>query len=257
MDFNQHLLWFEDYAARKISDAQTDSGPLLIKLEHTRNVLANARQIARAENFDNDLVKATELAALYHDLSRFEQYLRYNTFKDKDSRNHGAWSVKLLKTEARLASETREIRLIVQTAVGMHNRLAVPASISGAALLACNAVRDADKLDIVRVMDQHLASAKPYNPTIVLSLPDRPDLFGPAVLAAAMSGKSASYADLRSVNDFRVLLGSWFFGMNFASSRSLFVASGHAANILKALPEDAIYGNVKRKMLGHLETAGS
>lgn len=253
MDIDQHLLWFERYAACRISEAGSEPGPLLVKLEHTRNVLTNARRIAEAEGFDACLARAAALAALYHDLSRFEQYLVYNTFKDKDSRNHGSWSVKMLKAQARLAGEARGLRRIVQIAIGVHNRLAVPKAISGPALLVCNVVRDADKLDIARVMDEHLASEKPYNPTIVLGLPDDPATSAPAVIDAAMNGQAASYADLRSVNDFRVLLGSWFFAMNFQSSRELFMAAGHAANILRALPENAVYGAVKRKLLGRLK----
>lgn len=252
MDLDKHLRWFEDYASSRIRKAEPDAGPLLIKLEHTRNVLANAQKIAGAERFDASIAAASALAALYHDLSRFEQYLVYKTFKDKDSRNHGAWSVKLLKKEARLPDERRSHRLMVQTAICVHNRLAVPASITGATRLVCNVVRDADKLDILRVMDEHLASPKPYNPTVVLGLPDDPDLSAQAVISAALGGKSASYADLLSVNDFRVLLGSWFFGMNFQSSRELFVKHGHAANILRGLPDNAIYGDVKRKLLARL-----
>lgn len=253
MDLDRHLLWFEDYASSRIRKAEPAPGPLLIKLEHTRNVLANAQKIASAERFDASMAAASTLAALYHDLSRFEQYLVYRTFKDKDSRNHGAWSVKLLKQEARLADEPIALRLMVQTAICVHNRLAVPLSITGATRLVCNVVRDADKLDILRVMDAHLASAKPYNPTVVLGLPDDPELSAPEVISEALAGKSASYADLRSVNDFRVLLGSWFFGMNFQSSREHFVRNGHAANILRGLPDNAIYGEVKRKLLATLE----
>lgn len=257
MDLDQHLHWFEEYVESRIRKAGPDSAPLLIKLEHTRNVLANARLIADAERLDATLTRAAALAALYHDLSRFDQYLVYRTFKDKDSRNHGAWSVKLLKTEARLAGESRPFRLMVQTAIGMHNRRTLPQSVTGPTLLISNVVRDADKLDILRVMDAHLASHKPYNPTVVLGLPDDPHLSAPVVIDAAMSGNAASYADLRSVNDFRVLLGSWFFGMNFRSSRDLFVSAGHAARILRALPENAVYGSVKKRMLEHLDAHAS
>lgn len=40
--------------------------------------------------------------------------------------------------------------------------------------LAANVVRDADKLDILRVMDEHLSGPGPYNPTVVLQLPNEP-----------------------------------------------------------------------------------
>lgn len=249
MNTELHREWFKNFVTAKIGSSDADPAPLLIKLKHTMNVLANARQIAASENFPPVLARISELAALYHDLSRFDQFLIYGTFKDKESRNHGAWSVKLLKTEQRLANEPDEIRLMIFTAVGMHNRLSLPESVRGDTLLACNAVRDADKLDILRVMDEHLSSGKPYNPTVVLGLPDDPELAGEGVISAAMQGKPASYQDLRSVNDFRLLLGTWYFGMSFPASRRMFRTSQHARRLVGALPDNSSYKEAKDKIL--------
>lgn len=248
MDIDLHQQWFEEYAASKIAGAGSDPEPLRIKLEHTRNVVENARQIAAAEGYNSAQRRSSILAAIYHDLSRFDQYLVYGTFKDKDSRNHGAWSVKLLKATRRLADEPDSLRRMIQIAVGMHNRLALPAGIRGDTLITANTVRDADKLDILRVMDRHLA-IRPYNPTVILGLPDEPDLAGPAVIAAAIQGRSASYSDLRSVNDFRLLLGTWFYSLNFASSRKLYREAGHGRRLVEGLPDNELYGEARRKLL--------
>lgn len=253
MDISQHREWFENYAAAKVASSPLDPEPLLIKLEHTKNVLANVSQIAVAENFNPTLARAVKLAALYHDLSRFDQFIEYGTFKDKDSRNHGAWSVKLLKLERRLEREKTEIQRLVLIAVGMHNRLLVPPAVGGDSLLACNALRDADKLDILRVMDEHLSSGKPYNPTVILGLPDEADRSGPEVIRAALNDRAASYADLRSVNDFRLLLGTWFFCMNFQSSRELYKAAGHGRSLVAALPNNRIYSEAKYRILALLK----
>lgn len=252
MNIDAHKKWFEDYVADKMKQAKGDAEPMRIKLVHSGNVLANAEGIAREEAFGPDLARACALAALYHDISRFDQYLLYNTFKDKDSRNHGAWSVQIVKREKRLADEPNDRRLLVQTAICMHNRLAVPKAVSGAALPACRAVRDSDKLDIIRVMDEHLSAQKPYNPTVVLGLPDDPDLASAQAIKDAMSGRSASYGDLLSVNDFRLLLGTWLFSMNFASSRKMFKKAGHAERIVAALPANGVYGQAREKILKEL-----
>lgn len=248
-----HEQWLKAYVAAKVASANIDPEPLLLKYKHTGNVLKNACLIAEAENFAKPMARAARLAALYHDLSRFDQYLQYGTFKDRDSRNHGAWSVKLAKMEGRLAGESSEIKRMALISIGLHNRLALPPTVIGETRIVCNAVRDADKLDILRVMDEHLSSGKPYNPTVILGLPDLPDQAGPAVIAAALNGRSASYTDLVSVNDFRLLLGTWLFSLNFASSREMFKKSGHARRLVAGIPDNGVYRKARRKILADLD----
>lgn len=252
IDLDAHKAWFTNHAAAKTSQAALDPAPLELKLAHTLNVLANAASICAMENLPGPLAKSSLLAALYHDLSRFDQYLQYGTFKDRDSRNHGAWSVKLLKHHHRLAALPPDMSQAVLIAVGMHNRMAVPDAVTGPERIACQVVRDADKLDILRVMAEHLAK-KPYNPTVILGLPDDPDLASSAVITAALAGQSGSYADLRSLNDFRLLLGTWLFDMNFDSSRKLFKARGHAQAIVAELPKTGVYAKARAAILAKLE----
>lgn len=254
MDIADHLDWLENYVAARVRIAKKDPEPLILKLEHTKRVLANGRRIAVEENFAPDIARACVLASLYHDLSRFEQYLQYDTFKDAQSRNHGAWSTVILKTEKRLQDETPAIRKRVLIAVCLHNRLAVPARIGGDLANICHTVRDADKLDILRVMDEHLSAGKPYNPTVILGLPDDPELCGRAVINAALAGLPATYGDLRSLNDFRLLLGTWLYGLNFESSRKLFADAGHARRLVESLPDNEVYGAARKKVLNEIES---
>ena len=120
--------------------------------------------------------------------------------------------------------------------------------------MACVArtVRDADKLDILRVMDEHLSGPRPYCPTVVLGLPDTADKVSGKVLEDALQGRVASYADLRSVNDFRVLLGTWLDDMHFACSRRLFAESPHAERLLLGLPQEGPYAAVRACLLRRL-----
>ena len=254
-DISPHEQWFAAYAARERAKEQGDPAPMDLKLRHTMAVLDNARRVTASEGCDAALTRACLLAALYHDVARFEQYLLYHTFRDRESCNHGLLGVKILKREARLAGEDNATRKIVLAAVGLHNRFSLPAHLPRETELAAHVVRDADKLDILRIMDEHLGGPGPYSPTVVLNLPDDPALAGEAVLRAALAGQVAAYADLRSVNDFRVLLGTWFFDMHFAASRRQFVEDGHARRLLEGLPQNATYGPVRVALLKRLDGA--
>ncbi|HZF60845.1 MAG TPA: HD domain-containing protein [Desulfovibrio sp.] len=254
-DISMHLAWFTAYAAAKTAQTQGDALPMDIKLHHSLEVLENARHTVEGEGFEQQTARACLLAALYHDVARFEQYLRYHTFRDRESCNHGQMGVRVLKAESRLVNESPQTSKLVMAAVGMHNRFALPKGTPEDIALVTNVVRDADKLDILRIMDEHLSGPAPYNPTVVLQQPDDPTIASEAVLKAVREKRVAAYMDLRCVNDFRLLLATWFFDLHFASSRRKFLADGHAQNLLRSVPDTVPQAEARDCLLHILETA--
>lgn len=251
-EISEHESWFSEYAALERTKELGDTNPIDLKIRHTFQVLQNARKIVEGENFPLHLRRACLLAALYHDIARFEQYIQYHTFRDRESIDHGRFGVVILKREKRMVQEQPPIPHIVFSAVGLHNRFALPKDLPEEIRLACLVVRDADKLDILRIMDEHLAGPKPYNPTVVLRLPDSPDLTSPSVKTAVLENRIAAYSDLQSVNDFRLLLGSWLHDMHFSASRKQFLADEHARHLVEGLPDSASYIQAKSHLLGLL-----
>ena len=104
-------------------------------------------------------------------------------------------------------------------------------------------------------MDEHLSGPAPYNPTVVLQQPDDPTIASEAVLNAVREKRVAAYADLRCVNDFRLLLGTWFFDLHFASSRRKFLEDGHAQNLLRRMPDTVPQAEARDCLLHILENA--
>ncbi|MDE5879449.1 MAG: HD domain-containing protein, partial [Desulfovibrio sp.] len=246
MDIAEHEAWFLDYARKERALETGDASPIDLKMRHSREVLATARAIVAESDLPPELRRAALLAALYHDVARFEQYRRYRTFRDRESCNHGLLGVRILKREGRLTDEPAPLRRRVLAAVGLHNRFALPPGLPEATAQVTHLVRDADKLDILRIMHENLSGPRPYHPTVVLGLPDDPGLVSETVLSAARRGKVASYADLTSVKDLRVLLGTWLFDMHFPASRRQFASAGHARSLLEGLPADENYGDVRQ-----------
>ena len=251
-DISSHEAWFRAYAERERALEKTDPSPMDLKLAHTMRVLANARSIVQQEAFDPFVERCSLLAALYHDIARFEQYLRYRTFKDRASVNHGRFGVRLIKETGCLAGEEQRMRRTVMAAVGLHNAFALPKNLPSAINTVVRVVRDSDKLDILKVIDEHLSTCRPYNPTVVLQLPDDPTLVSRAVIEKALHDGIASYSDLKSVNDFRLLLATWIEDMNFPSSRSAFIAQGHARHLLRDVPSEGAYAEARSYLLKKL-----
>ena len=147
------------------------------------------------------------------------------------------------------------VRVMTLAAVGMHNRFMVPRGVPEALRLVTDVVRDADKLDILRVMAEHLNGPAPYNPTVVLQQPDDPTIASEAVLQAVFEHRVAAYAALRCVNDFRLLLGTWFFDLHFATCRQKFLQDGYAHNLLRHMPPTVPQAAARDHMLALLDAA--
>ena len=106
---------------------------LQLKQGHTLRVLAEAEALAAAEGFSETEKFLLHCAALFHDLSRFEQFVRFQTYNDAVSFDHGERSYQLILQDDWLPPEfSEEDKMIVLSAVRFHNKRCVPDNLSEA-----------------------------------------------------------------------------------------------------------------------------
>ncbi len=226
---------FEALKARYLAYVDTFRGPdgrlgemLELKLAHTMRVVDNATRIADGEGFDSERRSATIAAALLHDTGRYEQLVKYDTFNDADSIDHAALSHDIV---ARLGWVVgRPDAEAVLAAVLYHNRKEVPEGLDPLTEAASHAVRDADKLDIFRVLEERVATtdwrrdAKAFW-NLKAGLPP-----SPAVVAAIRGGRSVDYSEIRTLSDFVLIQVGWMIcGLHYRVSRRLCAERGHLA----------------------------
>lgn len=237
-DISGHVRAFEDYArAYRTGEAGHDFH-LDLKAGHSMNVLRHARDMAAAERvFADDpvLARAFLLCALYHDLGRFEQFARFGTFNDKTSVNHGRLSARELLRTGLLKGESARVRRLVLAGAALHNRFALPAGLTQDFRAVAGAVRDADKLDIMRIMASHLTSGADADPVVLLHVKSSAEA-SPAVLAAVMARRPALYTDMATTTDFALLVCAWIYDLNYPWSRRAAARSEHLAAIVDSLP---------------------
>lgn len=269
-DIASHEAWFAEFVQGYYRAEQGDPAPIVLKIDHSALVLQHVRRIIAAHGdaaasvgascactgiagSSPDAIllhRAILLAALYHDVGRFPQYARWHTFKDSLSTNHGLLGVRTLKFHAALAAEPPVLRGLVLAAVALHNKFAVAPALSPAVQYVTHAVRDADKCDIIRIMVEEFAKTGPKNKAVVLHVQDDPALWTPKVVEDICAGRVAAYADLRSVNDFRMLLASWLYDLRFEVSKQYLRSTGYIEALLAPLPLDAPVQQTKAHLLG-------
>ncbi len=140
---------FEDYVAAY----NADDPKIRLKIDHTCRVAALCERIA-ADAGVRDCSLAW-LTGMLHDIGRFEQVRRYNTFVDAASVDHAGFGADLLFREGLLErfapGLTEEESRILECSIRAHNRYRLPDGLSAEESAYCNILRDADKIDIFRV----------------------------------------------------------------------------------------------------------
>lgn len=219
---------FLEYGRSFLGDDAAVNDHVRLKMEHSLRVLAHARELAACEESlaPRFICRPLVLAAQFHDVGRFEQLRRYNTFADDVSCNHGLLGARVLHEKGFLQAEAPDIRRAATALVALHNRFTLPERLvnspkAAKRLLALKALRDADKLDILYVMVKQLMPGQPLDKVILLNAKDQPDACNPAVVAALREGRTALYRDIRYVNDFRMVLCTWLHDLHFATSLRL------------------------------------
>ncbi|MGI6535268.1 MAG: HD domain-containing protein [Eggerthellaceae bacterium] len=125
-----------------------------LKADHTYRVADLCERISRSLPLPEDDVDLAWLCGLLHDIGRFEQVRRFGTFKDAESVSHAALGAQILFGEGgiirRLAADSGQDAL-VRAAVAEHSDYRLPSDQDERTRTFCDIVRDADKIDIVKV----------------------------------------------------------------------------------------------------------
>lgn len=230
----QLTTFFTAYADRFLTGEADFDRNILLKREHSLRVLHEAEALAAAEIPDAETRNLTEVAALLHDLSRFEQFQKFRTYNDLASFDHGDRSAELVE-ELRLLDEFEDAaRSDILDAVRHHNKLALPENLSPRGAIIARAVRDADKLDIFPILLDYLA--RPGNEVVVLNLKPSPEL-SPAVLKDMLAGRCPKLGDLRTKTDFLVSKLLWVNDLNFRHSLREFRRRDYVGRLGRYLPE--------------------
>ncbi|MBW2708114.1 MAG: HD domain-containing protein [Deltaproteobacteria bacterium] len=231
---------FEQYVKQFASPDPDVQAVLDLKQAHTRRVCEAILDIGGHEGLSGEELRMAEAAALLHDIGRFEQYRKYKTFSDIRSENHALLGVKVIGENRILEGIDPGKAKVIIRAVECHNRAALPVGENSRGLLFMKLLRDADKVDIWRVVTDYYRNAhRERNQTIELNLPDEPEI-SDSVCRSLMKGNIVQMTDIRTLNDFKLLQIGWIYDVNFRRTFQIVKEKGYLGQIRGALPENSI-----------------
>ncbi|MDE6025968.1 MAG: HD domain-containing protein [Lachnospiraceae bacterium] len=237
IDKNRVLAKFKCYT----DGYDTTNIKVRLKIDHTYRVAGLCRQIAQSENMSAEEQDLAWLLGMLHDIGRFEQLRRYNTFMDAESVDHAALGADILfqdcMTSEKSNNSRQEIRdyveddsedYLIETAIRQHNVYRINDNLDQRTQMFCNILRDADKIDIFRVCAE-TPMEDIYNTT-------REELYSSDVSDKVMESFFEHHATLRSIRRTVVdqLVGhiSLVYELVFAASRAIAYEQGYLQTLM-------------------------
>lgn len=211
---------------------------LALKIEHTRHVAANARDIAHDLRWPPANIHLAEALGWVHDVGRFAQFAEFGHFHDATSFNHGLRGADIARESGILAELSEENRDCLLAGIRHHNVKTISPDTLDAHLPFLKLIRDADKLDIFRVVAEGLArngfrELADMWPHIDLEGP-----VNPLLLRDIRARRDADVAHVHSLADFLLLESSWIYDLHYAPTRERVRRRGVLDILAVHLPDD-------------------
>ncbi|KKH49729.1 HD domain-containing protein [Methanosarcina sp. 1.H.A.2.2] len=250
--------WFFEYVNRLFSPDSFIQENLELKIEHTGRVCENILLLAKSTKISEKECMLAEAIALFHDLGRFEQFIKYKTFRDSESENHAILGVNILNKERVLSRLSGEEENLILKAIEYHNLMEIPENVETCSKLYffSRLIRDADKIDILRLASEEYAEEGCRNPALELYLPDAQGYSEP-IVSEILNNRMARIGDMKNRNDVKLLRLSWIFDINFPATYSILKEYGYLEAIMASLPETKETGILRRHFENYLNAIES
>jgi len=239
--------WFSNYTSQFINQYPEYEENISLKVNHSILVSKEAKALAQNLELNEEDIFLAEILGLFHDVGRFKQYVKYQTFSDSKSQNHAELGVDVLKEHQVFKDLSDENREIVYKSILNHSRAEIIPDTNEKVIFFSKLIRDADKLDIWRLITEYymVKEQNGENKTLELELPDN-DEISDAVLESIIKKEVVLKESIKTLNDFKLLQIAWLFDLNFNYSIQRLYAKKYLDKIFVALPENKKVNQIKQ-----------
>lgn len=134
-----------------IKDYDFNNNKICLKKSHSKRTGYMALAIAANQGLSDKDQYLAYLIGLLHDIGRFDQIMKYDTFNDLVSFDHGDLGASILIEKGLIKhflQEENDYR-VVSKAIINHNKLSIEEGLTDRETLFSKLIRDADKIDIL------------------------------------------------------------------------------------------------------------
>lgn len=224
--YQENTEWMNKYIKSFYNDNKEIQEGISIKEVHTKKVASISGVLAGHLQLNKHDVILAQIIGLFHDIGRFKQFTIYKTFNDALSENHALLGLKVLQEYNLLERLSPDDRQLLEFAIRNHNAKQIEQTKDKRQLLFAKIIRDADKLDIFRVLRPYLTTGdiEPCSAVFVEQF---------------KNGGQCDYKLIRTQNDRKLVRLLWIYDINFSWTLSKIVSQGYVEEIINSLPQTA------------------
>lgn len=228
--FDSFLLFYSGWNRGQISRVE-------VKKQHSLRVSELSAIIAASLNLEREDIALARITGLMHDLGRFPQLLKYNTFDDKLSADHSQLGMEEIERGNLFQGISDETSMIIKTAIMNHNVDELPENLTERERLFCRILRDANKLDNLEALTNYYSDpTKSAELTLLPDIPAGKGISGP-VAVAVKNGRTVTRDNIRTSDDIKVMQLSWVYDLNFKMSFRILSTGQYVDKIYRTLPK--------------------
>ena len=236
MDYRRAKQVFEIY----LDDYERENDKVKLKIIHTYGVVEQSRSLAERMKLSGEDTSLAMIIALLHDIGRFEQLKRFDSFEPA-TMDHAAYGVEVLFGEGMIrrfvADDTWDD--IIRTAIAKHSDFILEEIGDERVLLHAKLIRDADKLDNCRV--KLVDDLETFMGASAGEIGSQP--ISPKVRADALAGRCIFSPDWVTLMDYWVSYLAYFYDLNFRESLDIAEENDFVRKICARVP----YSNPETK----------
>lgn len=203
---------------------------------HSLRVVNNVLMLAKVVLQTDEEKHIAELTALFHDLGKAAMIVQGTESPTIIQRDHSAVSSKLVQEMKFYPKLPADIQLILIKSVESHNKLKFPKLDNEQQTLFARLLRDADKLDIFESSYRFFKERFGIQPLMTIDLINHVDV-SEKIIKSVLAGKTAAVEDMKSINDYKLLLLSMAFDVNFKYTFRIMSEKQYIQKIYETLPK--------------------
>ena len=203
---------------------------------HSLRVVANILLLAKVVLQNDEERRIAEIIALFHDLGKAAMFVQGTESPTNIQRDHAALSVKMIQQMDFYRKLTPEIQPIVLKSIESHNKSKLPKLDNEQQTIFARLLRDADKLDIYDSSYRFFKEKYGVQPLMTFDLVNHQEV-SEKILKTIQTGKMALVEDMRTMNDYKLLLLSMAFDLNFKYTFRIMSEKQYIQKIYETLPK--------------------
>lgn len=224
---------FRKYVSVFKTDSDITNRNIELKVLHTYMVREIARELSCRLGLSDEEKQLAEIVALFHDIGRFKQLKEYGHFNDSTSINHAQAGIFAIEEEGFLKDLDSDKKDIVINAIRHHNKIKIPQGLTcDKVLLHAKIIRDADKVDIYRILVEKGEESNPEILKILYGSKSNENIISDLIYNKIINKEKVLLSEPGTIVEAQIARIAWLINdINFRQTIDIIVERGYVTKL--------------------------